>query len=279
MQTDSLSSAQVTKKSRSNLAFALRCLPPQKRRDMTSFYAFCRQVDDLADEPTASPDQRLADLNAWKSLVWGRRAPVTPVERDVCGLMERYPVQPSLLEEIILGMEMDLRGESYPTYADLERYCYRVASAVGLVSIEIFGYTQPGVKNYAIELGHALQLTNILRDVREDAARGHRIYLPMEDLSRFGVHEMDLVGERETEGFLRLMRFEGERAKNRFARAAASLPAEDRASLRASELMRRIYLALFSKMERDGFRVLSKRYRLNLWEKTILLLRAGLPGN
>jgi 15-cis-phytoene synthase len=272
MEAESSTAAQVTRKSRSNLAFALRCLPRAKRRDMTTFYAFCRQIDDLADEPTAPKDERLAKLERWKTVIWARTAPVTPVEQGVLELMSRYPVSPGLLEEIILGMEMDLQGESYVTYADLESYCFRVASAVGLVSIEIFGYSQVRAKDYAIELGHALQMTNILRDVREDYLRERRIYLPTEDLLLHGVSPPDLGERKESENFLRLMRFEADRVKARYDRATELLPVEDRAALRAIELMRRIYQALFYKMERDGFRVLSRRYRLSGWDKLFLLL-------
>ena len=245
---------------------------------MTVFYAFCRQVDDLADEPNAAPEERLRKLERWKSVIWGRTEPSTPVEGGLRELISRYRLAPGLLEEIILGMEMDLRGESYSTYPELERYCYRVASAVGLVSIEIFGYSQSGTRDYAIELGHALQMTNILRDVREDFIEERRIYLPAEDLSRFGVSPGELGATRESRSFLELMQFEAERVKARFDQAAKLLPPQDKVSLRASELMRRIYSALFQKMEKDGFRVLSKRYRLMAWEKAFLLLRASFGG-
>jgi 15-cis-phytoene synthase len=276
VQADCSSAAQVTRKSRSNLAFALRCLPREKRQDMTVFYAFCRLVDDVADEPTEPRAECQAALNRWKDVVWARVAPATPVEQGIRELMARYSLRPGLLEEIILGMEMDLRGESYPTYADLERYCFRVASAVGLVSIEIFGYTQARTRDYAIELGHALQMTNILRDVREDFQRQRRVYLPAEDLFRFGVTGDDLANGRESEGFLQLMRFEAQRVRLRYDRAENLLPPQDRASLRASELMRQLYGALFAKMERDGFRVLSRRYRLSGWEKLVLLMGSCL---
>jgi 15-cis-phytoene synthase len=272
VEPESCSAAEVTRKSRSNLAFAFRCLPKEKRRDMTAFYAFCRQVDDLADEPTASREERLGKLGRWKSVIQGDLAPSTPVERGVRELMDRYRLPAGLLEEIVLGMEMDLRGERYRTYADLERYCFRAASAVGLVSVEIFGYTNPQAREYAIELGHALQMTNILRDVREDVLRESRVYLPDEDLLRFEVNRQDLAEGRESAAFLRLMRFEADRVKLRYERAAELLPREDIHSLRASELMRRIYLALFRKMESGGFRVLSRRYRLTLWEKVWLLV-------
>lgn len=230
------------------------------------------------DEVGGDVGKRMEQLERWKSVVWSRSVPVTPVECGICDLLLRYPVSPALVEEIILGMEMDLRGQSYSTYADLERYCFRVASAVGLVSIEIFGYTQAGTKDYAIELGHALQMTNILRDVREDWLNGRRLYLPAEDLQRFGVSREEIDSGRETVNFHRLMAFEAERVQARYDRALTLLPPQDRASLRASELMRRLYFSLFRKMQADGFRVLSRRYRLSTWEKLAILLASSFPG-
>lgn len=271
MKADGDSAAEVTRRSRSNLAFALRCLPRRRREDMVTFYAFCRLVDDLADEPTGPVEERQKGLDHWRAVLRAEEAAVTPVERGVVDLQRRYPIDPDLFEEIICGMEMDLRGERYRTFEELERYCYRVASAVGLVSLEIFGYTNPRARDYAVELGHALQLTNILRDVREDLQSKGRIYLPEEDLDRFGVSREDLGRNGETEEVLALFRFQGARARARYGRAAERFPEEDRRSLQASELMRQIYETLFCKMEGDGFHVLSHRYRLSAWEKIRLL--------
>jgi phytoene synthase len=158
---------------------------------------------------------------------------------------------------------MDLDGANYATWEDLRLYCYRVASAVGLVSIEIFGCREPASREYAIELGLALQLTNILRDVGEDWRNGGRIYLPREDLARFGYTTDDLAAGRRNDAFLALMRFETQRARGFYARAIALLPAGDRRALVAAEIMRTIYTRLLDRMERDGFHVFTQRYRLS----------------
>ncbi|MEO0444880.1 MAG: squalene/phytoene synthase family protein, partial [Verrucomicrobiota bacterium] len=191
----------------------------------------------------------------------------TEIEKATVGLLHRYPISPEHPLELIEGMEMDLQGSTYETFLDLEGYCYRAASVVGLVSIEIFGYQDEAAKRYAVELGHALQLTNIIRDVREDLVKEKRVYLPAEDLEQFGVRKEDLRAERETEAFRSLMRFEAERARTRYEQAEKAFPEADRRTLIASELMRKIYSALLAKMAKDDFRVLQQRYRLSKWEK------------
>jgi phytoene synthase len=241
---------------------------------MTSFYAFCRVVDDIADEPGPTVDEKRVALARWADVIEGRIEPKSPVEVDLVDLLKRYPgIDPELAQEILRGMEMDLGTVRYRTRADLERYCYRVACAVGLVSIEIFGCKAPGAKAYAIELGHALQLTNILRDVGEDWRESQRIYLPEEEMERFGVTEADLAAETSGERFRLLMASQAERAKERFAAARRLYPHSDRKALRASELMRSFYESLLRKMERGGYRVLEHRYRLGALEKVALLIR------
>ena len=272
---DTAGSAEITRASQSNLAFAFGCLPPQRRRDMTAFYAFCRVVDDIADEPGPTIEEKRLALARWAGVIEGRIEPKSPVEGDLVDLLKRYPgIDPELAQEILRGMEMDLGTVRYRTRADLERYCYRVACAVGLVSIEIFGCKAPGAKTYAIELGHALQLTNIMRDVGEDWRESQRIYLPEEEMERFGVTEADLSAGTSSDPFLRLMAFQAERAKERFAAARRLYPQSDRKALRASELMRSFYESLLRKMERGGYRVLEKRYRLAAVEKVALLIRS-----
>jgi phytoene synthase len=169
-------------------------------------------------------------------------------------------------EEIIEGVKMDLSITRYATFEDLRIYCYRVASAVGLVSIEIFGYRNPACKKYAVQLGLALQTTNIIRDVGKDLQNG-RIYLPQEDLARFGYSEAELQDRQYNERFVRLMEFEAQRAKEFFAAAKSALPREDRQSMVAAEIMGSVYRALLRRMERDRFRVFEKEYRLNKLEK------------
>ena len=180
--------------------------------------------------------------------------------------MAKYALAPAMLEEIIAGVEMDLRTVRYATFADLRLYCYRVASAVGLVSIEIFGYRNPQCREYAIELGLALQTTNIIRDVGKDL-RSDRIYLPQDELARFAYSETDLRALVYDARFLRLMDFQAQRARAYFARAAALLPHEDRRSMVAAEIMSAVYRSLLRRMEQDGFQVFTKEYRLNRLQK------------
>ena len=187
-------------------------------------------------------------------------------EGDVRALMRKYPITPEMLDEIIAGVEMDLTISEYETFEDLRLYCHRVASAVGLVSIEIFGYQNPGCRDYAIELGLALQTTNILRDVAKDLDHG-RIYLPLLDLARFGYSVEALRSRVYDERFVGLMQFEAARAHGFFARAAVLLPPEDRRSMIAAEIMSSVYRGLLRRMELDKFRVFEKEYRLNKLEK------------
>jgi phytoene synthase len=171
-----------------------------------------------------------------------------------------------MLEEIIAGVEMDLSIVRYPTFEELRVYCYRVASAVGLVSIEIFGHRNPRCREYAIDLGLALQMTNIIRDVWKDFQAG-RIYLPQEDLVRFQYSEADLAKRQYNEQFIQLMQFQASRAREFFSRAARELPPEDRRAMAPAEIMRSIYRALLRRIELDNFRVFEKEYRLSRLEK------------
>lgn len=273
-EEDSRCAEEIAQASGSNLAFALRCLPKERREGMTVFYAFCRCVDDLADDPGLSLEDRKRGLNAWRRFVLGDQGPSSRFQEEMEAMMIQFPIDRALLTEIIQGMEMDLEPVDFPTYADLEAYCYRVASAVGLVSIVIFGCTMPRTKSYAVELGHALQLTNIIRDVGEDLECENRVYLPLDDLDRFGLTRSDLESCRSSSKFRSLMEFEAERAEQRFRAALDHLTSEDRPRLVASEGMRLIYHQLLQEMKRDGFRVFEKRYRLSKLQKMACLFRA-----
>ncbi len=278
MTPETSTAAEIVRRSQSNLAFAFACLPRQKREDMTVFYAFCRIVDDIADDPEPPVDVKQAGLDSWKALMVQEREPNVTVEREIWDLMQRYAINPELMLDIIRGVEMDLTLRRYATYEDLELYCYRVASAVGLVSIEIFGYQSPTTPEYAIQLGHALQITNILRDVGEDLRNDDRIYLPQEDLERFGVTEQSLRQAHHSPEFFELMNFEADRAEERYANALSLLSSEDKPNLKASELMRAVYHGILKKMRQDGFKVLDRRYRLTSLQKVMLLSRTLLLG-
>ena len=252
---------------KSNLAFALGCLPPDRRSDALVFYDFCRAVDDIADDSGRSTKEKRELLERWKTcLTLGEGLPEALVT-----ILNRHGIDRRLLVEIVLGVETDIEPTRFQTHDDLRAYCWRVASAVGLVSIEIFGCKNPQSKVYAEFLGYALQLTNILRDVAEDAAVG-RIYLPLDDLQRFQITEASLLAGNPSDNFGALMSFEAKRARSLFAEASRALAKDDAEALKPAELMRTIYERILSRMEADGFRVFQKRYRLSKAEKLFALL-------
>jgi phytoene synthase len=264
--TRHVSAAKITRQSKSNLALAFISLGRERKRDITVFYAFCRVIDDIADSAQFDVGQKQSRLAAWREMLRSADADEPLLAREVRSLIDKYSLPTDILEEIIAGVEMDLSISRYATFEELRVYCYRVASAVGLVSIEIFGYRNARCKEYALELGLALQMTNIIRDVGKDLRSG-RIYLPQEDLARFGYSEMELRDRQHNERFVRLMEFEAARARELFSRARAALPPEDRRAMVPAEIMSSIYRGLLRRMELDQFRVFEKEYRLSRLEK------------
>lgn len=272
------SSAVITRKSKSNLAFAFSCLPAAKRRDMVSFYAFCRVIDDIADDIVLTRDQKSEGLAHWRRGIEGGFANPEPLENEIVKLREKYGFPKEYLLEIIEGVTMDLDVSRYETFEELKKYCYRVACVVGLVSVEVFGYRNAASRNYAVDLGYALQMTNIMRDVWQDFDTSNRIYLPLDDMRECGYGEEDLRGLVYDERFVRLMRMQCRRAESFYARAMAGLPAEDRRAMLAAEVMRRVYAGILEKMKRDSFRVFEKRYRLSQPRKLAILAGAWARG-
>jgi phytoene synthase len=264
--TRHVSAAKITRQSKSNLALAFISLGRERKRDITVFYAFCRVIDDIADSAQFDAVQKQVRLAAWREMLRRACADEPVLGREVRGLIDKYSLPIDILEEIIAGVEMDLSISRYATFEELLVYCYRVASAVGLVSIENFGYRNARCKEYALELGLALQMTNIIRDVGKDLRSG-RIYLPQEDLARFGYSEMELQDRQHNERFVRLMEFEAARAREFFSRAAEALPPEDRRAMVPAEIMSSIYRGLLRRMELDQFRVFETEYRLSGLEK------------
>ena len=263
-----VNAATITRQSKSNLALAFISLGRERKRDITVFYASCRVIDDIADSSELTVVEKRVRLVKWRQMLRAK-APDEPfLARDVRQLIAKYSLPLNMLEEIIAGVEMDLSTLRYPTFEDLRVYCYRVASAVGLVSIEIFGYHNPRCKQYAIELGLALQMTNIIRDVGKDL-QNSRIYLPQEDLARFHYSETDLTQRQYNERFVQLMEFQATRARRFFINAAAALPAEDRKAMAPAEIMASVYRGLLRRIELDKFRVFEKEYRLSKLEKAV----------
>ena len=261
-----MNAAKITQASKSNLALAFVSLGRERRRDITAFYAFCRVIDDIADDADLPADEKQRRLSEWRHWLRAPGPDESPVATEMRVVMRKYAIGPEMLDEIIAGVEMDLTIHRYQTFDELRVYCYRVASAVGLVSIEIFGYRNPACKEYAVQLGLALQTTNIIRDVGKDLDAG-RIYLPQEDLARFNYSEKELQSRQYNDRFVNLLQFEADRAHGFFSRAAELLPNEDRRSMVAAEIMASIYLGLLRRMELDKFRVFEKQYSLNKLEK------------
>lgn len=270
-------SQAITQRSASNLALAFILLPREKREGMAALYAFCREVDDVADDETQPIEKRRASLAQWRSdiqLACTGGAPCFAVNQELQPVIQKHPgLTFELFDDLIRGVEMDLETKRYETYADLERYCYRVASVVGLLSIEIFGYTNPRTREYAVHLGQALQLTNILRDVWNDAERG-RIYIPTTELARFNVPESDILQGRYSPNFRSLAESVAERARHFYQLANQTLPREDRRRMAAAELMGSVYWRLLEKLEQRQFNVFDpKLTRVGKGQKLLLILR------
>ena len=261
-----MNAATITRQSKSNLALAFVSLGRERKRDITVFYAFCRVIDDIADSSELSVVEKQVRLAKWRQMLHAAAQDEPLLAGDVRQLIAKYSLPTDMLEEIIAGVEMDLSTLRYPTFDELRIYCYRVASAVGLVSIEIFGYRNQRCKQYAIELGLALQMTNIIRDVRKDMENG-RIYLPQEDLARFHYSETELMQRHHNDRFVQLMEFQARRARQFFANAAAALPTEDRRAMTPAEIMGSVYRGLLRQIELDKFRVFEKDYQLSKMEK------------
>ena len=246
----------------SSFYYSFLFLPPERRRAITALYAFCREVDDVVDECS---DAQLArtKLAWWRAEIAGLCAgnPRHPVTNALRPFIEKFQINAEHLIEIVDGMEMDLTQTRYLDFAGLERYCYHVAGAVGLLAAGIFGYQNPRTLEYAKNLGTAFQLTNIIRDVGEDA-RKNRIYLPMDELKKFEVPASDILQAKYSDHFRNLMVFQARRAESFYDRAMQTLPAEDRRTQRAGLIMAAIYRATLAEVERDGFRVLTQRTSL-----------------
>jgi len=257
-------------KSGSSFYYSFMFLPPERRQAITALYAFCREVDDVVDE---CHDLSLAQtkLEWWRQEV-GRvygGTPTHPVGHALKDVIKGFRLPQEQLLEIIDGMAMDLSQTRYLDFKGLQLYCYRVASVVGLLAAEIFGYQDRQTLKYAHDLGLAFQLTNIIRDVGEDARRG-RIYLPIEDLQRFEVPAKDLLEARYSDAFRELMAFQAERAEKFYDQAFAQLPAIDRKAQRPGLVMAAIYRTLLREIARDGFLVLDRRTSLTPLRKVWL---------
>lgn len=257
----------------SSFYYSFMFMSPSRRRAIIALYAFCREVDDVVDE--SSNESVAHTMLAWwhtevTAMYMG--TPQHPVTRALVGVVRRYKLPQEHFHEIINGMEMDLRQNRYANFEDLEHYCCRVASMVGLLAAEIFGYTNPGTLKYAYDLGIALQLTNIIRDVGEDARRG-RVYLPLDEIELFGVRTEDILGGRESEAFHKLIHFQIDRAQHYYSKAVEQLPDVDRKAQRVGLIMAEIYRVTLARIIDSGCHVLKMRASLTPLHKLWLALK------
>jgi phytoene synthase len=272
-------SRAITRKSASNLALAFVLLPRPKRDAMSALYAFCREVDDVADEESIPAEKRRIQLAEWRADV--KRAcenqpPLFPVNRELQPVIRQFNLRFELFDDLIKGCEMDLDIKRHENFDTLEKYCHHVASVVGLLSIEIFGYKNPACRDYAVYLGKALQFTNILRDVRTDALRD-RIYLPQSELKRFNVTEDEILNSKYSDRYFALAGSIAARAKHFYKLAQKTLPAEDRKAMVAAELMGSVYWRLLQKLERENFNVFGPEpLKLSKPHKLALIFRSWL---
>jgi phytoene synthase len=269
---------QKASQSGSSFYYSFLFLPPPRRRAITAFYAFCREVDDVVDECT--------DINVARTkLAWWRTEVAAiyqgtakhPVALALAALLPEFKIAQERLHEIIDGMEMDLTQHRYRDFDALKKYCHLVAGVVGLVSAEIFGYTNPRTLEYAENLGMAFQLTNIIRDVGEDARRD-RIYIPIDELARFNVTATDIMHARHSDAFVQLMAFQTERALDYYRRAMDFLPQEDRRAQRPGLVMAAIYRTLLDEIRADGMQVLNQRTSLTPLRKLWIAWRTWIKG-
>ncbi len=256
---------KLTKSSGSNFYYSFLFLPRARREAMSTVYAFCREVDSAVDDPIAGSDP-MDQLEHWRRELHAvyQGTPTHPVTISLAEHVRRCSIPQEYFVELIAGVEMDLTTKRYATFPELYRYCYRVASIVGLICLKIFDARSSLASDYAVNLGLAFQLTNILRDLATDADRG-RIYLPQEDLARFGYPEENLLGRTYSSSFFDLMRFECVRAREFYQKAREAvdrMPADDRRALTVAEIMRGVYSRILDRIEASGYRVFGPRVSL-----------------
>jgi phytoene synthase len=259
---------EIAKKSRSSFYYAFNLLPAEQRDAMNTVYAFCRQTDDIVDEGSVTDEIKYEKLRKWR----------IELEKSLNGhsdyqiinklskTIQKFNIPLEPFFDLLKGMEMDLQRKRYITFDDLQTYCYHVASTVGLMCIEIFGYRHSSAKDFAINLGIALQLTNILRDIKKDAEKG-RIYLPQEDLRKFNYNENDLLSNTYNENFQKMMKYQVERAREYFDKATACLNLEDKKAMFAARAMQHIYYRMLNKIIDADYDVFNKQIKVSTAKK------------
>ena len=283
MQTATSVIPDFSQNRKSSFYYSFLILPRPKRDAIETIYAFCRFTDDIVDE-AGDEKEKYALLLQWTDELRRSLYGISHYSllNKLSAIIRRFHIPIEHFYELIKGMEMDLLKTRYGTFSELEQYCYRAASTVGLICAEVFGYTNEKTKQYAINLGIALQLTNILRDIKSDAKRG-RIYLPLEDLRKFGYSENDLLNCTYNEQFVELMKFECKRAHEYFRRAKVCLAEEDKPLFTAARTMGNIYYLVLLRIERAHYDIFSRRIRLSsplkIFIAMVLQLRKKFPKN
>lgn len=265
------SSKEISKKSKSSFYYTFSLLPANKRDAMNTIYAFCRKTDDIADDESITRETKQRKLNKWRENLQDALNNNSEIELlnelYKCILEFNIPQEPFF--QLIEGMELDLIKDRFSSFKELEEYCYKAASTVGLMTIPVFGYKHNSAKEYAINLGLALQLTNIIRDVKTDSLRG-RIYLPLEDLEQFGYSEEELFNGSYNEQFIELMKFQTKRARFYYNKANENLNPEDKKSMFTARAMQYIYSRLLDKIEQENFNVFEKKIRVSNFNKIFI---------
>ena len=267
---------EITKQSKSNFLYSFSLLPKEKNEAINTVYAFCRKTDDIVDDENESVEKKYSRIIEWrdefeKALISGDSK--YSLLNNVNVIIKKFSIPVEPFFDLIKGMEMDLKKNRYNTFTELMDYCFNVASTVGLMSIEIFGYNNPRTKDFAINLGIALQLTNILRDIKTDAQHG-RIYIPLEDLRRFNYSENDLLSFRYNDDFIKLMKHECERARFFYEEANKSLSNEDKGLMFAARIMEHIYFRVLKKIEKKNYNVFEKKLKVSKLKK--IFITAGV---
>ena len=263
-------SRKLTKQSNSNFYYSFFFLSSEKRKALYSIYAMCRSLDDVVDK-APSKVEASGNLLKWTLEIINmyKGNPSHPITMDLKPYIDKYSIPDKYFFELIKGVEMDLTKNRYNTFDELHKYCYRVASVVGLICAEVFGYKNATTLGYAVDLGIAMQITNILRDIKTDASNG-RIYLPLEDLKKFGYTEEELLSSSYNEKFIELMKYEIDRARSYYKRASETLPKEDRKAVIAAEVMRAIYSNLLKRIEDANYDVYSVQAQLSKPKKLFI---------
>lgn len=262
------SAHQIVKKSKTNFLYSTIFLDSEKQDALKTIYSFCRHSDDLVDDEHSDLNTKKINLENWRNefLLSQKSGSRIKILNDLKNVIDKYNISPEIFLELLKGMEMDLVKTRYKTFDELKLYCYYVASTVGLMTIEVFGYKDNAIKEYAINLGIALQLTNILRDVKKDALKG-RIYLPLDDLAKYNYSEEELMESVYNENFIRLMKNESEITKSFYKKADSYLVKSEKGRMMSARIMEHIYFKLLKKIEKNKYNIFDKRIRVSKFKK------------